>query len=82
MAQNTMSPKEIEAFGKKFEAWTKTLTDNERTYFKYLLDKPKDLSDAQLDKVTGGAVNFQVSAFTFQNFAPQLDFNFFRQMAW
>jgi hypothetical protein len=77
MAKHTMSPQEIEAFGKKFEAWTNSLSDNERTYLKYVIESPKNLSDEALDKVSGGAYTTSsftsLGAFTFDAYATRLD---------
>ena len=80
MTQRTMTPKEIEAFGKKFETWSNSLSDGERTYLKWLIESPKNLSNDQLDKVSGGAgyaaATFTNAGFTYTNVAQRLDQGF------
>jgi hypothetical protein len=70
MAQE-IPPAEMERFSKKLEDWSKSLSDNERTLFKYMLDLKRDdqglgpalqserkqghLSEGELAQVSGGA---------------------------
>jgi hypothetical protein len=72
----TMSPAEIEVFSQKLATWSETLSDNERTFLKQILDergaaRRGQLSEAALQAVVGGA-SLNLQAFTFQAYAPRL----------
>jgi len=79
---NEMSPEEMEQFSEKLEQWSGTLSDNERTLLKHMLELRRS------DEVTGFALNaaeFQrvsFRPFTYQAVAPTLSANFFRLMCW
>ena len=83
-SQHSMSTQELEAFTQKLTKWTASLSDNERTFFRFMIERNKELTSDKLDQVTGGAT-FSTSfstAFTFQTYAPQLDASWFRIMCW
>ena len=60
-----------EEFTKKLEAFSSTLTENERRAFKSMIDRGDALSDKDLGKVTGGASASPVAR------APELSAGFF-----
>ena len=77
-----ISTNDYEAFSKKLESFSASLSDTERTLFKhmFLVDRDK-LSEAALDQVTGGT-NSLLRPIQFQRFAPKLDANFFQILCW
>lgn len=71
----TMTPAEIETFAQKLATWSDTLSDNERTFLKHILDergasRRGQLNEAALQAVVGGGT-LSLQAFSFQAYAPK-----------
>lgn len=72
----------LDQFSKKLEAFSGTLSDEERTLFKGMLEG-HGLSDDTLAQVTGGRSFALSSNQAFARIAPRLDSSFFNQlMCW
>jgi hypothetical protein len=72
----------IEQFSKKLEGFSNSLSDEERTLLKGMLDRGSGLSADELSKASGGA-SLSVQALQFRAFAPRLQAAFFtRLMCW
>jgi hypothetical protein len=72
----------IERFSQKLANFSNTLSDEERTLFKGMLERGSGLSADELSKVQGGAP-LSGQLLQFGSFAPHLQANFFtRLMCW
>jgi hypothetical protein len=77
-----ITTKDYDAFSKKLESFSASLSDTERTLFKhmFLVDRDK-VSEGALDQVTGGGA-FVARPISVERFAPRLDANFFQVLCW